>query len=410
MLVAVPVLRGWQLTVSPLLDLARTADEITREGRALIPHVDRTDQIGDLAGALRDWQEAGALREIVLDGAPIGIVQIDPAGRLLDVNRLGRILLGCDPDRLEDQNVMELVYPEDLGAAFANRGDVLSGTADRSVFDGRLRRSDGTPLWCSIIVAPLRMDDGRVDTYILLLQDVSAVKLQAEQAAAFQRELLPKGAPALPGYDLAGSCLPADDVGGDLYDWTRAPEGYLDLTVADVMGKGMAAALVMARLQTALETAPQELGPAQRVTVADGAVTFQMDEESAFVTMFHARLELATGVLRYVDAGHGYGLMVRRGGEVVRLAGASLPLGLALGEGFVEATVRMDPGDTVLVHSDGLVEVGDQTVDEAELIRDLEPGADAGEMVRRLMERVAASHTDDVTVVVLRRLPEAGDD
>jgi len=72
--------------------------------------------------------------------------------------------------------------------------------------------------------------------------------------------------------------------------------------------------------------------------------------------------------------------------------------------------VRMDPGDTVLVHSDGLVEVGDQTVDEAELIRDLAPGADAGEMVRRLMERVAASHTDDVTVVVLRRLPEAGDD
>ncbi len=409
LLAAVAVLYATRLAVAPLLDLAKTADEIARKGRARVPYLGRTDQIGDLAGALQGWQDAAAVRQIVLDRAPVGICRVDAEGQLQNVNLLGHTLLGYGRDQLEGRNLLDLVYPEDLEAALARRGDLLSARSDRTAFDGRFRRSDGTPLWCSVTVAPMRLEDGRPESYVLILQDVSARKEQAEQAAAFQRELLPKRAPRLHGYELAGACVPAEDVAGDLYDWTLTHDGHLDLTVADVMGKGMGAALVMARLQTALGTAPPELGPAARVAVADSSVTFKMDASEVFVTLFHARLELATGTLRYVDAGHGYCVLVRRGGEIVPLAGKSLPLGLGLGEVYHEQTLRLDRGDTLLVHSDGLVEVGNETTDERELVRELARAPDAEGMVRRLVERVSARNTDDVTALVLRRLAEPDD-
>src|SRR5207302_10538078 len=105
---------------------------------------------------------------------------------------------------------------------------------------------------------------------------------------------------------VAGRWLPAQEVAGDLYDWEDTGDGNLELTVADVMGKGMGAALVMAALRTALRAAPGDLGPAERVTRAAAAMTFGAETEGLFVTLFHGRLALATGRLRYVDACHGY--------------------------------------------------------------------------------------------------------
>ena len=404
-LAALVVLYATRLTVAPLLDVARTADRIAREGRARVPHLGRTDQIGDLAGALQGWQDAAAIRQIVLERAPIGIYRVDGASRLVSVNFVGHELLGYGPGELEGRDLMELVYPEDLGVARAHRDAVFSGRSDRTTFDGRLRKSDGTPLWCSVTVAPMRLKDGPPDGHVLILRDVSARKLEMEQAAAFQRQLLPRQAPRLADYEVAGACLPAQDVAGDLYDWGLTEDGHLDLTLADVMGKGMGAALVMARLQTALATAPQELSPAARVTVADRALTFTTSSSGGFATLFQARLHPASGTLHYVDAGHGYCVVIRGDGEIARLGGRSLPLGLGLGEVFQEGAVRLEPGDRLLVYSDGLVDLGDQTVDERDVIDELLRAGDAEEMVQRLLGRVSANHADDVTVLVLRRLP-----
>src|SRR5205823_2782322 len=129
--------------------------------------------------------------------------------------------------------------------------------------------------------------------------------LQLERAAAIQRRLLPKFAPSLPGYDLAGACRPAQVVAGDLYDWSLS-DGHLDLTLADVMGKGIAAGLVMATLRAVLRAAPAHLGPAARARLASGFLALGGEDEGFFVTLFHARLDLASGRLRYVDAGHGH--------------------------------------------------------------------------------------------------------
>ncbi|HKF76751.1 MAG TPA: SpoIIE family protein phosphatase, partial [Candidatus Dormibacteraeota bacterium] len=95
----------------------------------------------------------------------------------------------------------------------------------------------------------------------------------------------------------------------------------------------------------------------------------------------------------------------RGDGEIARLGGRSLPLGLGLGEVFQEGAVRLEPGDRLLVYSDGLVDLRDQTVDERGAIDELLRAGDAEEMVQRLLGRVSANHADDVTVLVLRRLP-----
>src|SRR5439155_7531843 len=177
----------------------------------------------------------------------------------------------------------------------------------------------------------------------------------------------------------------------------------LELTVADVMGKGMGAALVMAALRTALRAAPVELGPAERVARAAASMTFGAETEGLFVTLFHGRLELSTGRLRYVDAGHGYCLIRRAGGEVERLAERSMPVGVELGGEFTEGEARLEPGDLLLVCSDGLLEVDEEPALVEELAEGLEPSAGASAAVSRLLERVSGPLADDVTVVVLHR-------
>src|SRR5437879_13643772 len=116
-----------------------------------------------------------------------------------------------------------------------------------------------------------------------MLEDVTARKEQSERAAQIQRDLWPRTVPELEGYDLAGACLPAQGVAGDLYDWRVTPDGQLDLTVADVMGKGMGAALVMATLRASLRSAPVALGPAARLRRGAEARALGSGEEGLFV-------------------------------------------------------------------------------------------------------------------------------
>src|SRR5205085_9644613 len=116
---------------------------------------------------------------------------------------------------------------------------------------------------------------------------------------------------------------------GDLYDWSLSEDGrLLDLTVADVMGKGVGPGLMMATLRAVLRSAPGDLGPAARVRLAANFLSQAAGEQGLFVTTFHGRLELSTGVLHYVDAGHGYAAVLRAGGDLVHLRVRSLPAGI----------------------------------------------------------------------------------
>jgi PAS domain S-box-containing protein len=396
--------------LSPLRQLAEAATQIAAGGTARIPSSDRVDEIGELTRALQAWHSTSVERQLLIEQAPVGICRLDMTGRVLSVNPALEILAG---ERLVGHHWFEFSHPEDRRKDRTGYRQLTKGEIDRYRAENRYMRSDGTAFWCSVVTAAVRGPDGGPEGFISILEDITDRRRQMERAARIQRQLLPQAVPHVPGYDLAAACVPAQDVAGDFYDWFATDDGHLDLTVADVMGKGIGSALLMAALRTALRGASPDLGPAARARVAAEAMALGMGGEGLFVTLFHGRLETASGDLRYLDAGHGYCVIRRSNGEVARLPVRSLPVGVRAeeigmwaGVEFREGRIRLEPGDTLVLHSDGLVETEEGTLEPGELVRDLDKSRDAADMVRRLMSRTPQKPPDDITVVILRRLAE----
>jgi serine phosphatase RsbU (regulator of sigma subunit) len=238
----------------------------------------------------------------------------------------------------------------------------------------------------------------------LWVQKEMTLSEELDRAAEVQRALLPRRLPILEGYDLAARCIPSRAVGGDFYDWYSVPGG-LELTVADVMGKGMGAAILMATVRAVLRSAARRDDVA--AAVAHAAVTLEpdLDETGTFVTLLHGRLDAGTGDFRYADAGHGLTLVVRADGEAERPLTPGLPLGALAGEQWQESLVHLDPGDTLLVFSDGVLDLYDGSLegldDFVAIARAAEGAQDIVDHISALARRSAPP--DDVTLVAIRR-------
>jgi PAS domain S-box-containing protein len=343
------------------------------------------------------WKTASTEREIVIDNAPVGIGRLDAGGRLLTANNTLRRILGHQANAVVGRHLRELVHPDDRLILDADDGS-LGGTAG----EARFVRGDGTLAWCAYATVAVPGVAGLPDTGIAIVEDVNERRQDAERAAAVQRQLLPHGAPSMVGYELVGTCVPSLNVAGDFYDWVVG-EGRVDIMLADVMGKGMGAALVTAALRSALRAAPPALGPGRRLALA--ADTMALGLEGLFVTIVLARLDLRTGSLRYVDAGHGHCAVRRECGDLVRLETRSMPLGIEASTEFTEGEIGLAPGDSLLLYSDGLVETDAGTLPPESLHPYLVDAVDARELLHRMIATVPSRPADDVTAVVLRRLP-----
>jgi serine phosphatase RsbU (regulator of sigma subunit)/anti-sigma regulatory factor (Ser/Thr protein kinase) len=174
-------------------------------------------------------------------------------------------------------------------------------------------------------------------------------------ARLIQQTLLPKELPNLPGWQVAAYYQPARAVGGDFYDFLYFPDGKMGLVVGDVTDKGVPAALVMATTRSILRAAAEQL-------VTPGAVLERVNDvlhpdipPKMFVTCFYALLDPTTGHLRYANAGHD--VPYQHGSDSVNeLRATGMPLGLLPGMFYEEKETVLDPGDSVLFYSDGLVE------------------------------------------------------
>jgi serine phosphatase RsbU (regulator of sigma subunit) len=231
-----------------------------------------------------------------------------------------------------------------------------------------------------------------------------------EQARAMQQILLPKSLPQLDGFELAGMWQPARSVGGDYYDAIDFGDGKAAVCIADVAGKGMPAALLMASLQAAVkatassDAAPRRLCEKVRHVVA-GNLT-----GGTFITFFYALLDTRERTLTYCNAGHNPPLLVRATGEVERLDTGGSVLGrLFRGETYDQAIVPLGPGDRVVLFTDGVSEsrrAGEDFGDERiiDVVRsNRELGA--AELQEKIVEAITAftsgSFGDDVTLVVI---------
>lgn len=228
---------------------------------------------------------------------------------------------------------------------------------------------------------------------------------QMKRAAELQAGMLPPSPLKGEAFELAAHFTPAREISGDFYDWYPAADGTLTVTLGDVMGKGLQAALVMATARAALrgaDSAHADMGIKQASDVMSAA----LDVNHAYVTAFHCVFETATGELRYIDAGHGHARLLRGVTGQELLPRRSAPIGLLPDSEFLVGTATMNPGDTLVVFSDGLLDLRpDLATKEVQLPYEARRAATAQQLVDVLAQGARDRELfDDVTVLALRRL------
>jgi phosphoserine phosphatase RsbU/P len=232
-------------------------------------------------------------------------------------------------------------------------------------------------------------------------------QLQVElvYAAEIQAKLLPRSYPQIPGFEVAAKCIPAKQVGGDFYDWQQVSPTVFDLTLGDVMGKGMAAAMLMATVRAALHAVTLFNSPAQALHLAEKALFKDLENSESFVTLFHGQLDAGQRILTFVDCGHGYVFLRRANGAVETLAPRGLPLGVQGGEVYQEGVIRLEKGDVLVLYSDGLIDANPQLALSNQILSEQMAGQESAlEMVDRLVDLTGQPdpQPDDIAVLVAR--------
>ena len=260
-------------------------------------------------------------------------------------------------------------------------------------------------------VAAIRIDHER------LIQVEQAERLMAkdlEQAAEIQQRLLPNAPPDVPGLDLAGYNAPSRTVGGDYYDFFPYPDGRAGLLVADVAGKGMPAAMMMSSLQSRVEVLADDPQDLAGMTARLNRAVKKNAPANRFITFFFCVLNPTSGELVYCNAGHNPPVVVRANGQVERLEGGGLPLGLFASAQYRQETALIHPGDTLVLYSDGVSEAprpGDDEEFGEERLGEL-IASHRGEVSAKLVEIVIAEvalwtegapPADDITLLIARR-------
>ena len=242
-------------------------------------------------------------------------------------------------------------------------------------------------------------------------------------AAEIQRQILPKGVPSLPGYEIVGWNRPAREVGGDYYDLLPLAVGSfegnderperLGVALGDVSGKGVPAALMVSTLHSAIRLLMGKVETGPRLVERLNKHILASSAPNKFITLLVGELDPAVGTFRYVNAGHNPGLLLRSDGTLERLAPGGLPVGLLPGGSYRADRIDLRPGDLLCLYSDGITECtapDDEELGEARLIELLRGVADrpVGEILEVVEGAVTdfaegAAQGDDQTMVLIRR-------
>lgn len=247
---------------------------------------------------------------------------------------------------------------------------------------------------------------------MLELKDKLLARDELAVGRAVQLALMPQSPPEVPGWDIWLYTRPANDVGGDMVDWIAAGPGRWALSLGDVSGKGLGAALLMAKLQSTLRAfitgteGLAELGSRLNVLLCRDGLP------GKFATLVYLEVEADSGRVRLLNAGHPPPVL-RQDGESVSLKPMAPPLGVVPESVYREEEVLVSPGGLLLVYSDGLTDAHDGSWEffGEERLMALLPwldGVSAEEGGRRILEAVdkfrgEARSFDDLSLILLRR-------
>jgi serine phosphatase RsbU (regulator of sigma subunit) len=257
---------------------------------------------------------------------------------------------------------------------------------------------------------------GLVFLLVLELADRIVVRDELEVARDLQRELLPRQQPGVEGYEFAFSYRTANTIGGDYYDFLPLDDGRLAIVIGDASGHGIAAGLVMAIANSALKLGFDHDSEPLPVTRLVNRALCRTGGRRAFMTLFCGVLDPSSGRLDYVCAGHPYPLLRRASGEILELGTGALPLGIRLNLEMAAECAVIEPGDVLLLFTDGVFETLDGAGDSfgfERLRAALSPGGSSRSVHDRVLQQVDEFRGDeplydDCSVVVVSREPARG--
>src|SRR6516225_7865866 len=242
---------------------------------------------------------------------------------------------------------------------------------------------------------------------------------ELEIAREVQERLFPQRLPGIAGLDYYGKCRTALGVGGDYYDFLALPDGKLGVALGDVSGKGIAAALTMASLEASLRAeAARAVGDLGQMIGRVNQLIYDASAEDRYATLFYAEYDPARRLLTYVNAGHNAPILLREGCTCLeRLDKAGGPvIGLIPECTYEHAVVALNPGDMLVIYTDGISEAMNPELHEwgeERLIAATKESTGLGsvEVVAQIMQAAAAHaagapQSDDMTLVVVRALKD----
>jgi phosphoserine phosphatase RsbU/P len=366
--------------------------------------------------------EAGSAQPVIKAsksraGAPITKVSRSIARRALQ-ERVSLLL----PNLLEDQafKTQDSILASGIRSALCAPLWFTGEIAERDAviglvyLDSMQRSHSFTEDDIRVVTAVANIAAVQIENVRLLEENIEKRQLEDDmkKAAEIQRRLLPDGPPILPGYDVAGSNHPCRSVGGDYFDYVQTG-GQLYLALGDVSGKGTGAALLMTVLRAAVRAHWTEYEPAEAVGRINRTVC-QNVPDGKYATFAMARLDPESGEIRYVNAGHNPPILVRADGRIEELKEGGMVLGMFEPVPYVHGDAHLDPGDTLVIFSDGVSETWDKQGEEfgeERLARTIAAsrGLRAAAIEAGILAEIdafsgGAKATDDRTLIVLKRV------
>jgi len=375
--------------VLAILENARLYNRLQRTHRQ-VEH--KNDQLVRSQSELRRQKE---YFEALVLNSPVAIAIMDLDEKVVSWNPAAERLFGYSQDEAVGRSIDDLLAgTQKMHAEVLEYTRQVSGNRRVDTVTRRSRK-DGTLVDVELLAVPVSVGEDQVGTYAMY-HDISELKraeeevrqlnkdlekrvaerteqlksaMAKQQQEAQQRErieqelrvarliqhtLLPKSLPELEGHQMAVYYQPAREVGGDFYDFLRLPDGRLGLIVGDVSGKGVPAAIVMAITRTMLRAA-YHLGSPGEILKQVNDNLFPDIPPNMFVTCLAALLDSRTGRLQYANAGHDLPY-VRHSAGVSELRATGMPLGLMPDMSYEEKEITLQPGESILLYSDGLVE------------------------------------------------------
>ncbi|HXG63689.1 MAG TPA: PP2C family protein-serine/threonine phosphatase [Blastocatellia bacterium] len=225
-----------------------------------------------------------------------------------------------------------------------------------------------------------------------------------------QRALFPRRLPNDGGLEFAAVCIPARGISGDYYDVLQLPDGRLIFAIADISGKGISAAILMANMQAVLRTLVQNDASPREVCSRLNYHLYQVTDASKFATFFYAEWNPADRRLRYINAGHHPPILLgsNRGRKLVE---GSFPLGMFPESSLEMGEIRLQPGDLLALYSDGITEATSRDGEEfgeqrLEAVIEAHAKKPLDEIQRRVLETVqqwsGSEQEDDCTLLIIR--------